>query len=314
MIRVTHYSDPGCPFAYSAAPALATLRWRYGDQLAWRHVMIGLTEDAAQYAERGYTTLRSARSQRVFHRFGMPFGRGPKQRLSATARACRAIVAVRLARPELEWAAFRSLQFTQFTTDLPLDSDEALVDALRRLPGVAPDAILAALDSREVSDAYDADWAESRTAGGTPTEFQGKAANTDGAVRYTAPSLVFRTDDGRCLEAGGFQHVDAYDVCLANLDTTLRRRGAPEDLTELLDAFPEGLTTAEVAACLVPIADLADPVAAEDALLELVDGGRAVVVPLGGGALWLSADSPFAAHAADRDARLGLPLRPATSV
>jgi len=28
MIEVTHYSDPGCPWAYSAAPALTALRWR----------------------------------------------------------------------------------------------------------------------------------------------------------------------------------------------------------------------------------------------------------------------------------------------
>src|SRR5687768_2355312 len=96
MIRVTYFSDPGCPFAYSASPALAALRWRYGDQLAWRHVMIGLTEDAAQYAERGYTTLAMARGQRRFRSLGMPFGRGPKRALSATSRACRAVIAVRL--------------------------------------------------------------------------------------------------------------------------------------------------------------------------------------------------------------------------
>src|SRR3712207_7918543 len=112
-IHVTHFSDPGCPFAYSASPALAALRWRYGDQLRWRHVMIGLTEDAAQYAERGYTPLRMAIGTRRFHRFGMPFGRVPKLRLSATARACRAVLAVRLAEPELEGAAVRALQFTQ---------------------------------------------------------------------------------------------------------------------------------------------------------------------------------------------------------
>ena len=46
-IRVTHFTDPGCPWAYSAAPALAALRWRYGDQLDWDLVTIGLTEDAA---------------------------------------------------------------------------------------------------------------------------------------------------------------------------------------------------------------------------------------------------------------------------
>jgi 2-hydroxychromene-2-carboxylate isomerase len=311
MIDVTHYSDPGCPFAYSASPALAALRWRYGDQLRWRHVMIGLTEDAAQYAERGYTTLWMAQGQRRFHRFGMPFGTAPKQRLSATARACRTVVAVRLRRPDLEWAAFRALQFTHFTTTVPLDSDEAIRDALRLLPGIDAEAIVAALDAPEVTEAYEADRAEARTAAGTPTEFQGKAANTDDAVRYTAPSLVFRAEDGRCLEAGGFQHVDAYDVCIANLDTSLRRRGAPEDLADLLDAFPEGLTTAEVAACRVPMADFADPDGTEDDLLELVDGGRAVAVPIGRGALWVAAGSPFAAHLADRSARLGAPLRPA---
>lgn len=310
MISVTHFSDPGCPFAYSAAPSITALRWRYGDQLRWRHVMIGLTEDAAQYAERGYTTLRSARSQRRFHRFGMPFGHAAKERLSATAPACRAVVAVRLAHPELEWAAFRALQFTQFTTPLPLESDEALRDGLSRLPGVDVDAILATIDSPEVTAAYEADRDESRTAAGSPTEFQGKAANTDGRVRYTAPSLVFERD-GRRLEAGGFQQFDAYDVCVANLDPSLSRRGAPDDLGELLDAFPEGVTAAEVAACIAPMTDLADPDAAEDALLELADDGRAVVAPVGAGALWLSADSPFADLVADRRARLGEPLRPA---
>jgi 2-hydroxychromene-2-carboxylate isomerase len=304
-ISVTHFSDPGCPFAYSASPALAALRWRYGDQLAWRHVMIGLTEDAAQYAERGYTTLRMAQGNRRFRRFGMPFGRGPKQRLSATGRACRAVIAVRLAHPELEWAAFRSLQFTQFTSDLPIESDAALRDALSRLAGVDVEALVDAADSDEVGAAYEADRAESRTAAGSPTEFQGKAANTDGEVRYTAPSLVFEHEDGRRLEAGGFQSLDAYDVCVANLDTSLERRGAPGDVGELLDAFREGLTAAEVAACLVPMPDFADPEAAEDLLLELADAGRATAVPLGDGALWVSG-------ADDRRARLGERLRPGT--
>ena len=313
MIKVTHFSDPGCPFAWAASPALTALGWRYGDQLEWRHVMIGLTEDAAQYVARGYTVLGSAQGLQRFRRFGMPFGRGPKQRLSATARACRAIIAVRLTRPELEWAAFRAFQLTQFTTDLPLESEDALRDALRRLPGVDIGALLAMVDSDEVAAAYEADRAEARTAAGSPTEFQGRAADTDGAVRYTAPSLVFE-HDGRRLEAGGFQGLDAYDVCIANLDTSLERRGAPADLGELLDAFPEGLATAEVAACLVPMPDFADSAAAETALLELAAEGRAVAVPAGDDALWLPADSPFLAGVADRRARLGAPLRPTHAV
>ena len=43
MIEVTHFTDPGCPWAYSAHPAHTTLRWRYGDGLRWTLVTIGLT-------------------------------------------------------------------------------------------------------------------------------------------------------------------------------------------------------------------------------------------------------------------------------
>ena len=48
-MRVTHITDPGCPWAYSIEPSITTLRWRYGDQLEWRIVLIGLTESGAEY-------------------------------------------------------------------------------------------------------------------------------------------------------------------------------------------------------------------------------------------------------------------------
>ena len=95
-IRVTHFTDPGCPWAYSAAPALAALRWRYGDQLDWDLVTIGLTEDARQYVDRGYTPRMMAGGYLTFReRWGMPFATAPKARVAATSRACRAIVVAR---------------------------------------------------------------------------------------------------------------------------------------------------------------------------------------------------------------------------
>ena len=54
-VAVTHFTDPGCPWAYSASPALAVLRWRYREQLDWRLVTIGLAEDTGRYLEHGYT-------------------------------------------------------------------------------------------------------------------------------------------------------------------------------------------------------------------------------------------------------------------
>ena len=79
MISATLYSDPACPWAYSESPALRVIEWRYGDQLDWRLVVIGLTEDASQYVARGYTPLRGALGQLRFRRrYGMPFAPAPE--------------------------------------------------------------------------------------------------------------------------------------------------------------------------------------------------------------------------------------------
>jgi predicted DsbA family dithiol-disulfide isomerase len=288
MITATLFSDPACPWAYSESPALRVIEWRYGDQLDWKLVLIGLTETADQYAARGYTPLRGALGQLNFRRYGMPFAPDPKPRLSATARACRAVVAARIQSPGSEWRVFRALQLANFTTDLVLEDDEGLRAVVAGVDGVDADAIIAALDSEEVTAAYEADKAHSRTAEGSATDLQGKAGNTDGVVRYTAPSIIFQSNGTR-LEAGGFQPVEAYDVVIANLDPTLQRTAPPETPAPLLEAFPGGLTTQEVAALMTAGNDPVDRRTAEAALIELVFEGQARRVSLGDDALWLTA-------------------------
>jgi 2-hydroxychromene-2-carboxylate isomerase len=288
MIDATLYSDPACPWAYSANPPLRVLEWRYRDQLAWRLVVIGLTEDASQYEARGYTPERAALGQLRFRRFGMPFSPSPKARMCATARACRAVVAARILDPGSEWRVFRALALANFTTPLLLDDDAQLADALDAVPGLRGREIVAMLDTPEVSEAYERDRAESRTAAGSPTELQGKTAASDGPVRYTAPSVVFERD-GRRLEAGGFQPVEAYDVLVANLDPALSREPVPPSPAPLLQYFTDGLTTQEVAALLTEGNDSPDRPAAEAALIELVASGDVVRRPLGDDALWQAA-------------------------
>ena len=285
MLSATLYSDPACPWAYSESPALRVLEWRYGDQLDWKLVLIGLTEDASQYVARGYTPVRGALGQLSFRRFGMPFAPAPKPRVGATARACRAVVATRLAHPGREWDVFRALQLANFTTDLVLEDEAGLREVLETVPGVDAAAVIAALHSPAVSEAYEADRAASRTAAGSPAELQGKTATTDGPVRFTAPSVVFAAN-GTALTAGGFQPVEAYDVLIANLDPGLDRREPPETPAPLLDFFPGGLTTQEVAALMTAGNDAPDRVGAERALIELVAAGEAERLPLGDDALW----------------------------
>src|SRR5919201_4228730 len=155
MISATLYNDPACPWAYSEIPALTVLEWRYGEQLRWRLVLIGLTEKASQYEARGYTPLRAALGRRAFRRYGMPLAPAPKARVSATARACRAVVAARLAQPGSERRVFRALQLANFNTSLLLDDDAQLAEVLRTVPGIDVDQLIAQLDSPEVSEAYE---------------------------------------------------------------------------------------------------------------------------------------------------------------
>jgi 2-hydroxychromene-2-carboxylate isomerase len=288
VIRVTHFSDPGCPWAWSNGPAFAVLQWRYGDQLEWQHHMIGLGETADHYRRRGTTGESQARGYRSFRHRGMPFATSPRERPHATWPMCRVVVAARRHAPEREWAVFRALQLAQFTSTLTLDEPEQIEQALAWLPGIDAAALVDASRDPEAEEVFAADRALARSAAGGATEYQDRSATTpDGEVRYTAPSLIFTTEDGRSLEVGGFQPVEAYDVAIANLDRTLERRPRPDDAGEVLAAFPDGLTTAEVAAVLCAHLQAPDRDAAEDALIAAVASGAAVRLPFGNDALWM---------------------------
>lgn len=96
-IVVTEYTDAGCPWAWSAEPMKWRLRWLYGEGLEWRLRVIGLADDPAQYASRGFTTEMFAAGFARFSRdYGMPLETTPRPRLAATVPACRAVVATRL--------------------------------------------------------------------------------------------------------------------------------------------------------------------------------------------------------------------------
>ena len=291
-LNLTHFSDPHCPWAWSASPALAVLRWRYGAQLNWRHVMIGLTESADVYAGRGYTPERSALGYRHLRSRGMPFSTEPREKLNGTWAACRVVVATRRLAPERELAVFRALQFAQFTTTLDLEDPADQAEAIAWVADIDAAAIVAAASDPETEALFAADRAEARSAAGGATEFQGKAAQYSSdanQVRYTAPSLILESEDGRTLEGGGFQPVEVYDVLVANLERGLTRRPVATDAAEVLPEFPDGLSTAEVAAIMAPNNAAPDLDAAEDSLILAVAGGAAQRVAVGHDALWFPA-------------------------
>jgi protein-disulfide isomerase-like protein with CxxC motif len=288
VIETTLYSDAGCPWAYSANPALRVLEWRFRDGLHWRLVTIGLREEASPAAVRTYDPDRTLARWRVFEeRYGMPFATAPKARASGTGRGCRAVVAAAALAPGSEWAVFRRLQLAYFTGSVYLDDAESIREALRELPTVDANAVAARIDDPDIVAEYERHRAEARSATGTPAEAQDKTATPDGDVRFTAPSIVFRRN-GDAAFAGGWQPLLSYDTVLANFAPELARTPPPETPEPLFDYFPGGLTTAEVAALLAYGPDpVPDRETAEHMLGELSAAGRVTRVATGSDAVWL---------------------------
>ncbi|HEY3922881.1 MAG TPA: DsbA family protein [Gaiellaceae bacterium] len=302
MIRATLFNDAACPWGYSANPALRVLEWRYGDQIDWRLVVIGLRDEVSEQMRQQFDPAGVSRLVVFRDRYGMPFSLLPKARAAASGRGCQAVVAARLASPGSEFRVLRALQLANFTTTLLLDDDRQIRDVLADVPGLDADAIVDSLDDPKVVAAYESDKAEARNARGTAIEAQGKASTTEpGIVRYTAPSIVFERDEQR-LVAGGWQPTLAYDLCIANLDPTIARTPPPETPAPLLERFPDGLTTAEIAELLAQGPDyIPDLDAAEQAMVKLVADNVAARGSLGNHPIWLPTSGPrepAAEHAA----------------
>ena len=282
QVEVVHYTDPSCPWAYSAEPFMRALEWRYGDGLAWRLVTIGLREDTKGLEENGTTPASRVDGWRWFSEtFGMPLLTTPRARLVASGRMCRAIKAAGRQGGDAERGMLRGVRMAWFASLHLLDEDEAFAAVAAGVPGLDSDRLLHDLADPAIEEAYQADRAEARSAAGIgdPAIAQDRAALFDGGARFTAPSLIFR-HDGRTLVAGGFQSFEAYDVCVANLAPDLPRRQQPTP-AELLSEYPQGLTTAEVAQVCRDRNDPADLPGTEAELARLADAGSIRRSPIG---------------------------------
>jgi hypothetical protein len=156
----------------------------------------------------------------------------------------------------------RALQLANFTTQLLLDDDAQLAHVLRRCPGSTP-RLSRGSTTRASARPTSATAPRRGRAAGSPAELQGKTADTDGVVRFTAPSVVF--EHGRRVVAGGFQPIEAYDVLVAN--PTLAEAGVAADTPlPLLELYADGMTTQEVALAMTHGNDFPDLGRGRDAL------------------------------------------------
>jgi 2-hydroxychromene-2-carboxylate isomerase len=240
VIEITVFTDPACPFAFSAEPARVRLRWHYGDQLRWRIRMIVLTlepGEAEKLAQGGAGLQR---------RHGMPIDPAPLERPASSEPACRAVVAAGLRAPEAQEALLRRLRVRAMAGRL-LD-DPQLIAGAARDAGVDPAELAAWCATSEVRAALDGDIAAARDPSPAARALDHKLGGPPEQRRYTAPSYELRRADGAgaMFALPGFNPVEAYEAAIANLAPELVRRPQPASVEELLAWAGEPLATAEI--------------------------------------------------------------------
>jgi predicted DsbA family dithiol-disulfide isomerase len=247
-VHITEFTDPGCPWAFSAEPMRRRLDWLFGDQLAWTPVMVGLAENADAYEGSGFTTqVLSQALKSIGADHGMPIDSGERPRMAGTVPACRAVIAARLHAPTAMRAVLRSLRVRSFAGEL-LDAPETLAAAATDA-GLDPDQLAQWTAGDDVTAALAADMDRARHPLPGALALNHKLAGWEGGRRYTCPSYELARD-GRpetTVVAAGFQPLPAYEVLLANLAPELERRATTGDVAEVLAWAGEPLATKEVA-------------------------------------------------------------------
>ena len=246
-VHITDYTDPGCPWAYSAEPFRRRLDWLYGDSIEWSRRMVVLAEDPQDYIDKGVTPeMMSKGFAKIARDHGMPIDTSVRPRMAATAPACRAIVAARLHAPEAEVALLRAFRLRAMRGEL-LDEESTV-------HGAAGDVGLDAAEldrwsgGDDVEQAIRADMAAAREPSCAARVLDERLANWSGGRRYTCPSYEIRRDSDRVqIAVPGFQPFAAYDVVLANLVPGLDRRDPPKSVLEVLEWAGEPLASREVA-------------------------------------------------------------------
>jgi predicted DsbA family dithiol-disulfide isomerase len=237
-VQITQFTDPACPFAFSAEPARLALRWRYGDALEWRLRMIVLT------LEPGEDEKLAQGAPGLQRRYGMPIAPHAYPRPFSSEPACRAVVAIREYCGQHGAALLvRALRVRAMAGGL-LD-DERLIRAAGTEAGVYPSDLRLWMASAGTEAALRDDIAAARDPSPGARALDHKLGGPREQRRYTAPSYEL-SNGGRSISVPGFNPVEVYETAIANLAPEARRREPPADVTELLRWAEVPLATAEV--------------------------------------------------------------------
>jgi hypothetical protein len=281
-VLIRHYTDPSCPFAFSAERQRLRLLWLYGEQIEWELHMVVLQEERPGDAfppERISETRRQLQLQ-----YGMPIDWRPVE-ASASLPACRALVATRLRAPDREAALLRRLRVLTFS-GLALD-DPAVIERACTESLIEPEEIRAWVTDPAVEPTLRADMEASRSPSPASRAQDYKLGGPAEERRYTCPSYeLIRVVDppedwptASRVDLPGFRPIEAYETALANIAPELTRAPDPDSVEQVLRWAGMPIATAEVAAvCDRDIADVRNELARV-----------ATYLPVGGDGYWTAA-------------------------
>jgi predicted DsbA family dithiol-disulfide isomerase len=251
-VRIDEFTDPLCPWAYSAEPFRRRLRWLYEGRIEWVPRMVVLADTAADQEEKGFTPEKLVESSRQIAREHlMPIDTRLRDHVAGSRDACRTVVAVREhgEQPHQARSLLRNLRVANFS-GRQLD-DRATVEAAAEDAGIATEQ-LAEMEARpSVEAALESDIEAARRPRPAARVLDEKLANWSGGRRYTCPSYeITRLEDGVTIAVPGFQPFAVYDTILANLVPGMERREPPSSVEEVLEWSAVPISTQEVAVLL----------------------------------------------------------------
>lgn len=249
-VEIVEYTDPACPWAFSAEPERLRLRWLFGDQLQWVERMVGLTSSPDDLAKRFTPEQLADAVAAIAAAHHMPISDQPLERLFASMPACRAFVGARRHDADAARRLLRELRIACFSGEL-ID-EPATIAACAERAGIDSADLAAWTDDEETEAELRADMEAARDPLPSALALKRKLAEWEpGRWRYTCPSYVLNSGD-ELVAVPGFQPFDTYDVALANLAPELERGADAESACDALEwAEAQGigrLATAEVAA------------------------------------------------------------------
>ena len=281
-VLIRHYTDPGCPFAFSAERQRLRLLWLYGDQVEWELHMVVLLEERPGD---DFPPERVADGRKQLQlQYGMPIDWRPVE-AAASLPACRAIVATRLRAPDREAPLLRRLRVLNFS-GLALD-DPAVIERACSEALIEPEEIRVWVTDPAVEPVLQADMAASRSPSPASRAQDYKLGGPAEQRRYTCPSYELIRVAGpppdwptaSRVDLPGFRPIEAYETALANIAPELVRAPDPESVEQVLAWAGMPIATAEVAAvCDRAIADVRTELARV-----------ATFLPVGGDGYWTAA-------------------------